>query len=586
MRSVAGAGLIVLLLSGTAIAQSSAAPPAATPAASFGHYAVAPAYDGVDSKSFYVTMRDGVKLAVRVDRPTRGGQVEAAKLPVIWHHSLSVSQQLADGVGEGISATREFPKLVRYGYVIVQVARRGNGQSFGAMRGYHDRNEAQDAFDMIDWLSKQDWSNGKVGMYGCSNTGDATMHALTMRPPALKAAFAGCFSWNKYDAFRRGGVFAQWGTGPTRSIEQDMKVTPVDGDPHKVQLRQAAEQHQQATPLFQMWKELPYRDSFSTLVGSRFWAEGSASSYASQIRMTGIPLYIMGGWHDELRDQAFITNRNIPGSHVVIGPWKHCQNPDFAMLEEMHRFFDRYLKDIDTGIDRDQAIHYYTMNAAPGSEWRSTPVWPLSNTSPTSWFLSDGGRLGQKRVGGGKGVEFTVQYALSCPEAGSGSTVQPCHVNGADPSFTSAPMKAATEVTGNPVADIWIETKAPDANIFLYLEDVGPDGKVTVVTEGRLKASLRKLDKAPWAIPGDYPWHRAFAEDVQPVEPDAPTRLQFDIMPTSWVFRPGHRIQFTVAGADHRERAREELKPAPVVRILTDGRHASQVMLPVIAAGR
>jgi len=57
-------------------------------------------------------------------------------------------------------------------------------------------------------------------------------------------------------------------------------------------------------------------------------------------------------------------------------------------------------------------------------------------------------------------------------------------------------------------------------------------------------------------------------------------------MPTSWVFRPGHRIQFTVAGADHRERAREELKPVPVVRILTDGQHASQVMLPVIPAGR
>lgn len=586
MKRAAGIGAVALLWSGTAMAQMPAATPAATETSSFGHYDPATPYDGVESKSFYVTMRDGVKLAVRVDRPMKGGKVETDKLPVIWHHTLSVSQQLADGVGEGVSATREFPKLVRYGYVIVQVARRGNGQSFGAMRGYHDRNEAQDAFDMIDWLSKQDWSNGKVGQYGCSNTGDATMHALTMRPPALRAAFAGCFSWNKYDAFRRGGIFAQWGTGPTRSIEQDMKVTPVDGDPDKRLLRQAAEQHQQATPLFQMWKELPYRDSFSPIVGSRFWSEGSASEYAGQIRLSGVPLYIMGGWNDELRDQAFITQMNIPGSRVVIGPWKHCQNPGFAMLQEMHRFFDRYLKDIDTGIERDPAIHYYTVNAAPGTEWRTTPSWPVAGTTPVTWFLSDGGALGEKRIGAGKGVSFTVKYDLSCPEAGSGSTVQPCHVDGAGPSFASAPLKAATEVTGNPVADLWIATRAPDANIFLYLEDVAPDGKVTVVTEGRLKASLRKLGQAPWALPGQYPWHRAYAEDAQPVEPGVPTRLQFDVMPTSWIFQPGHRIQFTVTGADHRERARQEIKPAPEIRILTDRQHASQVALPVIPAAR
>lgn len=582
MRLAPAIGIVSLLMAGTTSAQVAAVP---TAAATFGHYDPATDYDGVDTKSFYVTMRDGVKLAVRVDRPTRGGKVDTDPLPVIWHHTLSISQQLADGVGERVSATREFPKLVRYGYVIVQVARRGNGQSFGAMRGYHDRNEAQDAFDMIDWLSKQPWSNGKVGMYGCSNTGDATMHALTMRTPALKAAFAGCFSWNKYDAFRRGGIFAQWGTGPTRSIEQDMKVSPVDGDADKTQLRKAAEEHQQATPLFQMWKGLPYRDSYSPLVGSRFWAEGSTSSYANQVRLSGVPLYIMGGWNDELRDQAFITQANIPGSRIVIGPWKHCENPGFAMLEEMHRFFDRYLKDVDTGIANDPPIHYFTVNAKAGTEWHTTGSWPLADTRPTAYFLSDGGRLGERRIGAGTGVEFTVKYDLSCPEAGSGSTVQPCHVKGAGPSFASAPLKAAVEVTGNPVADIWISTRSADANVFLYLEDVSPDGKITVVTEGRLKASLRKLDKAPWALPGNYPWHRAHAEDVQPVEPGVPTRLQFDIMPTSYVFARGHRIQFTVAGADHRERAREETNPPPVIRVLTDAGHASQVQLPIIPGG-
>jgi len=69
------------------------------------------------------------------------------------------------------------PSLTEYGYVVVQVARRGNGQSFGVRRGYNDRTEDDDAYEMKEWLARQPWSNETVGIYGCSNTGDAAMHA-------------------------------------------------------------------------------------------------------------------------------------------------------------------------------------------------------------------------------------------------------------------------------------------------------------------------------------------------------------------------------------------------------------------------
>jgi putative CocE/NonD family hydrolase len=571
--------LAALLTSATLpVAAQGALSPSATPTA-FGHYAPPTPYTGIVSTSFYVPMRDGVALAVRVDRPAIDGKVEQRPLPVIWHHSLSISQQITDGAGGRVSATREAPKLARHGYVVVQVARRGNGQSFGTMRGYHDRNEAQDAFDMIDWLSRQPWSNGKVGMYGCSNTGDATLHALTMRPPALKAAFAGCFSWHKYDAFRRGGIFAQWGTGPTRSIAQDMSVTPVDGDPDKIQLRQAAEQHQRATPLLEMWKQLPYRNSFSPLIGSRFWAEGSSASYAGQIRLSAVPLYIMGGWRDELRDQAFITHANVPESRVVIGPWKHCENDGFAMLEEMHRFFDRYLKGIDTGIDRDAPIHYFTINAPAGTEWRATSTWPLAGTRMETLFFGRGVLAAE--AGSAPVASFGVRYDIACPEAGSGSTVQPCHVAGSGVSYTAPALSTATEVTGNASVDLWVSSSTTDANVFAYLEDVAPDGRVTVVTEGRLKASLRKADTPPWATPAGAHWHRAFAEDAQPLKPGEPVRLQFDMMPTSYVFSPGHRIQVTITGSDHRERERTIPQP-PTIRLYADLKHRSFIQLPVI----
>jgi len=565
--------VMAALSAGTAHAQA--------PQSTFGHYQPAAAYDGMASSSRYVEMRDGVKLAIRVDRPTRNGQPVDGRFPVIWHHTLSISQQTADGAGERVSDYRRIQELTRYGYVVVQVARRGNGQSTGVRRGYHDRNEAQDAFDMTQWLASQPWSDGKVGVYGCSNTGDAAMHVMTMRPPALKAVFAGCFSWNKYDAFRRGGIFAQWGTGPTRTIEDDMKVSPVDGDENKVILRQAAEEHQLSTPLYDMWKQLPYRDSWSSLVASRFWAEGSASSYADQIRLSGVPLYIQGGWNDELRDQAFIAHANIPGSRVVIGPWKHCNSDDFALLEEMHRFYDRYLKGIETGVEKDAPIHYFTVNAAPGTEWRATTDWPLRQTQMRAFFL-DGAKL-SAAAGRGKPVTFTANYDVKCPDAGSGSQVQPCHVAGNGVSMAGAVLPADTEVTGNAIADLWISADQPDANVFAYLEDVGPDGAVHVVTEGRLKASLRKEAPSPWKMPTGVPWHRAYKEDAQPLKPGEAVRLHFDMMPTSWVFRKGHRMQITVTGSDHRERARDIATP-PRITVYFDRAHASSVALPVIPA--
>ncbi|CCA90011.1 peptidase S15 (plasmid) [Novosphingobium sp. PP1Y] len=559
-------------------AQEPVLAPAPVPS-TFGNYAPAVQYADIVSSSSYVRMRDGVRLAVRVDRPGKDGKTVDGRFPVIWHHTLSISQQTADGAGGRVSDYRRVQELVRYGYVVVQVARRGNGQSLGSMRGYHDRNEAQDAFDMVDWLSRQDWSDGKVGVYGCSNTGDAAMHTLTMRPPALKAVWAGCFSWNKYDAFRRGGIFAQWGTGPTRSIEQDMAVSPVDGDEDKTLLAQAAREHQESTRLFDMWKQLPYRDSFSAAVGSRFWAEGSISSYAKQMLLADVPVYIQGGWFDELRDQGMIARMNLPGSRLVIGPWKHCDNNDFALLQEMHRFYDRYLKGIDTGVGAQAPIHYFTMNAPEGRQWRSSAAWPVAGVKPATYHFAKG-KLATATPAR-TAVSFKADFSVKCPDAGSGSQVQPCHVDGAGPAFATAPVEQDTEVTGDPEVSMWVKLDGPDANVFAYLEDVAPDGTVRVVTEGRLKASLRKLDKAPWQLPAGVPWHRSYAEDAVPVPAGEAVQLQFAMMPTSWVFKKGHRIQVSVTGADHRERVRTP-ETSPVITVLGGKGQDSQVILPIV----
>ena len=84
-------------------------------------------------------------------------------------------------------------------------------------------------------------------------------------------------------------------------------------------------------------------------------------------------------------------------------------------------------------------------------------------------------------------------------------------------------------------------------------------------------------------MPAGVTRQRAYKEDAQPLKPGEAVRLHFDMMPTSWVFRKGHRMQITVTGSDHRERARDIATP-PRITVYFDRAHASSVALPVIPA--
>jgi uncharacterized protein len=562
----------------------------------FGQYQLTPLYSEAVTTSQYLAMRDGVRLAISITRPSQNGRPVEGRYPVLWQHTLAIT---APGVlaSNPSSATprgyNSVPGLAYHGYVVVQVARRGQGPSFGKRRGYNDRSEAYDAYEVIDWLASQPWSTGAVGIYGCSNTGDAAMHAITAANPHLKAAWAGCFSWEKYDGFWRGGIYANWGTGPERTVEQDMANTPVQGDEAKVLLRQAAEEHQGSTVLTQMWAAMPFRDDYAPGVGSRFWYEGSIASYLPQINTSGTAVYIQGGWRDDLRGQGLLTYANLKNErHVIIGPWGHCQNGDFNMLAEMQRFFDQHLKGIPTGIHAQDPIHYFTVNAPVGTEWRSSKTWPVAGTQLTKLFLAgsspSGGELrSQEPAGAGSQTTFTVRYDVDCPAmarqpGGLLTGAPPCPVEHGGPRFTTAPLESDIEVTGDAVVGLWISSNTSDGNIFVYLEDVGPDGKVTQVTDARIKASLRKVSKPKYEN-YSLPYHRSHREDAQPLKPGEPVQLVFAFLPDSYIFKAGHRIRISVAGSDYRERDRTPVSPAPIMTVYNTPANPSYISLPVVS---
>ena len=147
--------------------------------------------------------------------------------------------------------------------------------------------------------------------------------------------------------------------------------------------------------------------------------------------------------------------------------------------------------------------------------------------------------------------------------------------------MTSAVLDRDLVITGNPVISLPIRADRPDVNVFAYLEDRGPDQQVTVITEGRLKASLRALAQPPFKVPGT-PWHRAYAADVQPLVAAATATLEFDLLPTSYRLPKGHRLQVTVMGADYRERGRDPKLEGAVIRVLSSASGQAWLDLPVL----
>jgi putative CocE/NonD family hydrolase len=582
----AGAGIAALALLVLLAAPACAAPRA--PSAAFGQPLPAPESDALRT-SIYVTMPDGTRLAADIYRPARNGVALPGRFPAILH-ATSSRQRFGDTVDR--SGAGDFSKgminLASHAYVYVQFERRGLGASFGVRRGYHDRTEAQDSQDMIKWVVSQDWSDGKVGAYGCSNTGDAAMHFLTLPSPHLKAVFAGCFNWDKYSGGRRGGVLANWGTGPQSSFEQDMKATPVDGDEDRVLLRQAALGHAPNTPLFAMWSGMPFRDSVSPLTGTAFWEEGSIGTYAQQVRASKVPVYVQGGWNDDFRAQGFIVLENLPQpTKLIIGPWGHCQSGDFSMTAEAKRFFDYWLKGVQNGIMDEPRIHYTTDNAPPGKEWRTAERLPLRPAAATPFYLgqrtaqaSNDHALGLRKPARPGSTSFQVRYDALCARGtGLGST---CPQDDKGITFTSAALDKDVEVTGFPVADLWVSSSAADGPLFAYLEDIGPDGAIAMVSEGRLKASLRTLNEPPYKLPEGMLWHGFHEADAKPLSPGVPVRMAFELMPVSHIFKAGHRYRLTLTGADPREKERVQLDPAPTWTLHFDAKRPSLLVLPIV----
>jgi predicted acyl esterase len=572
----AAALALTTLLAATAL--SSPALAQAGPAA-FGAYKPQDDYSQQVVTSFYLPMRDGTKIAVSLHRPAVDGKAVETPLPVIWHHTLDIEAAGVRDTGKTAADRQPLSELTRGGYVVAVVARRGNGASFGTRRGYEDFTEGFDAYEITEWLAAQPWSDGQIGMYGCSNTGEAVMHAIVARPPHLKAAFAGCFAWDRYDGHTRGGIISQYGTGPTRTIEDDMKATPVQGDESRAQLRQAAEEHLKSTNLLDLMKSMPYRDSWSPLVMARFWGEVSIGAYLDQVKASKVPLYIQGGWYDDFRTEGLIAQANLPEqARIVIGPWRHCLNNGFDLRAEQLRFFDHYLKGKVTGIETDKPIHYFTVGAAKGQEWRSAAKWPLPEER-NRLFLA-GAELRSQACRQGRRHQRHGRLCARLPGRSRAAQLGP--VRPALPPRQGRCRLCRSTVEGRHRTDRHTRGRPVDLVHRARTAGLRLSGRCRARRDGDRGQRRPPARLAAQGRQGAVGHHRyALApspveEDHQPLKAGEPVKVSFDLLAVSYVFKAGHRIRIAVAGADPRERARQEVVARPDLTVHTGGDDAVQ----------
>jgi putative CocE/NonD family hydrolase len=393
-------------------------------------------------RSLYLTMRDGVRIAIDVHLP----EGVTARVPTIvrqtrYMRSIAVAPFARSIVTESVidpvnARMRSF--FVSRGYAWVDVDARGSGASFGVWKCPWSPDEVKDGAEVLDWIVAQPWSDGCVGATGNSYDGTAAEFLATMRHPALKAVAPRCSLFDTYsDIAFPGGVRQFWFTEAWQRFNSALDrndapsmvaevfglgrpslrkpfarravvagaskilrgVTRVEGDDGS-DLKRAIVEHAKnrdidATSRGALFRDDPDPSEFA--LGSV--AVFSPSGYVDALR-DAPPMFSISGWFDGGYPHAAIKRHLTLGracDRLLVGPWNHgcsmhasphasSRTPAFDLDAELLRFFDHHLRDRDTGWDRLRNTRYFSMGA---EQWRASGEWPPKGAKPVRWHLRE-----------------------------------------------------------------------------------------------------------------------------------------------------------------------------------------------------
>ena len=508
-------------------------------------------------KDVRIPMRDGALLYADVFRPDT-----SEKVPVIFNTSVYQKDKLwvppADLEEEAnphmnwetVNPLWWCPRS----YACVRVDSRGAGRSPGKSEP-SSYQEGLDTYDAIEWIAKQAWCSGAVGMLGISYHASSQWRAANMQPPSLKAIMPWEGRADQYrDQAYHGGIFALgfignwWLTHTAHHLLGRPRSYNPDAFHNDM-----------------MWN-LMRND-----LDSEFWRLNSA-----QWERITVPLYSVGNWggfsmHLRGNTEGFMcASSRHKKLRVHTGTHFHPFHSEEGRMDQL-RWFDHWLKGIDTGILEEPPVKLEIRTGGSTSryEFRYENEWPLARTDWRKVYLrierepsSDAHAAEGELACEAPRAEAKLTYSASgATKAGiaSGSSLATTHGNTGRTgvSFESGPMPEDTEVTGPLVLNLWVSSTSEDMDIFATIRNIGPDGEdvcevgqhgqpIPCVTKGWLRASHRKLDEKK-----SLPYRPYHAHDERWwLKPNEVVECRIEVWPTSMVFRKGHKLRLDIQPRD------------------------------------
>jgi uncharacterized protein len=589
-------------------------------------------YRGMTRSSFYLPMRDGVRLAITLLLPK--GLPAGAKIPALlsqgrYWREMELYPPLGwlftpDDFYSPMGAIKPF--FVTRGYALVLVDVRGTGASFGAWPYPWPADALEDARQIVDWIIAQPWSNGRVGGYGISYLGTTAELLAVLGHPAVKAVIP---AFNHPDAYIDiafpGGIFNMRFIHAWDNLDRGLDnnkvpaelgftakwllrgVRPVDDDKDRALLRQAVLDHAGNTNIFDTAEPIACRDD---RVGNLGVSVDDIALHHYQEALAGSQTAIFGwgSWMDGGTGDAalrrFLTLEQC--QRAVVGAWEHGgqfhsspyarpnrpAKPSLpAQWAEMIRFFDAYLKDDESLVRQERVLFYYSIGE---EKWKSVSTWPPPGVRMQRWYLSAERALLPVPSTSDTGVDtYAIDYEastglsnrwweLSAAEGKSVAYPRRAEAGSHLLTYLSPPLDRDMEIAGFPVARLYLSSTETDGAVFVYLEDVSPNGKVTYLTEGKLRLIHRKVSSAkpPYCLL--VPYHSFKREDAQPFAPGQTEEVTFGLLPVAALVRRGHRLRVGFAGHDQGTFARIPSSEKPVLTFFRGSLYPSAIELPVL----
>jgi uncharacterized protein len=554
-----------------------------------------PKYGMKLENDIFVPVRDGIKLAVDVFRPDARGKFPALLGLSPYGKELQELMMPPQALGEsavwdGNIEAGNIPYFVSRGYALIVADLRGSGNSEGEFHGHFNPDEGRDGHDLVEWLAQQPWCNGNVGMVGRSYYAQTQMETAIEQPPHLKAI---CPVSEFSDFYRHqaypGGVlslflYGLWdGRGGTSGCAHKNAVSVMMKELPKKEFERRR-QEILSNPdiinypnLFHLMhypeKNPPYFDILMNPYDGPYHRERSTYPRFNKIN---IPTYIGGSWGN-INAKSFWLSYNglktkkkimVTGKSMADRPWR--EDNDIVL-----RWYDHWLKGIDTGIMDEPPIKFYVYGA---EEWQYAEQWPLPGIEWTQFFLHGWERLSTVPELYNDEPDCFLQHPLHLSNKRD------------NVKYFSASMSEDLTVIGPAALYLYAAIDQTDTNWIVKVAMVKPDGSEQRLGTSYLKASHRAID-AKKSEPY-YPWHPHTSSE--PVIPGEIYEYAMELDPIACVFKAGSRIKLEIGSMESTRDPEFIVHYHPHLcsskttlhKIFRDKAHQSHMLLPVIPVNK